>query len=97
MNTRIYDMIDTENGVKFHVNRMEDNLLIDDINVKPGIKTVKFDFGDIQELIDEDACKELGYSIDYVTEEYLEEYIYFFRSKHSQLADYYDYMGYSYY
>lgn len=61
------------------------------------IEADKSDFGDIQELIDEDACKELGYSIDYVTEEYLEEYIYFFRSKHSQLADYYDYMGYSYY
>lgn len=51
MNTRIYDMIDTENGVKFHVNRMEDNLLIDDINVKPGIKTVKFDFGDIRFMV----------------------------------------------
>lgn len=48
MSTKIYDIIDTENGVKFHVNRMEDNLLIDDINVKPGIKTVKFDFGDIR-------------------------------------------------
>lgn len=47
MSAKIYDIIDTENGVKFHVNRMEDNLLIDDINVKPGIKTVKFDFGDI--------------------------------------------------
>ena len=42
MSTKIYDIIDTENGVKFHVNRMEDNLLIDDINVKPGIKTVNY-------------------------------------------------------
>ena len=44
MSTKIYDIIDTENGVKFHVNRMEDNLLIDDINVKPGIKTVRYSF-----------------------------------------------------
>ena len=51
MSTKIYDIIDTENGVKFHVNRMEDNLLIDDINVKPGIKTVKFDFGDIRFMV----------------------------------------------
>lgn len=32
MSTKIYDIIDTENGVKFHVNRMEDNLLIDKIS-----------------------------------------------------------------
>lgn len=51
MSTKIYDIIDTENGVKFHVNRMKDNLLIDDINVKPGIKTVKFDFGDIRFMV----------------------------------------------
>ena len=51
MSTKIYDIIDTENGVKFHVNRMEDNILIDDINVKPGIKTVKFDFGDIRFMV----------------------------------------------
>ena len=48
MSTKIYDIIDTESGVKFHVNRMEDNLIVDDISVKPGIKTVKFDFGDIR-------------------------------------------------
>ena len=51
MSAKIYDIIDTENGVKFHVNRMEDNLLIDDINVKPGIKTVKFDFGNIRFMV----------------------------------------------
>ena len=51
MSAKIYDIIDTENGVKFHVNRMEDNLLIDDINVKPGIKTVKFDFMLLPRLI----------------------------------------------
>ena len=49
--TKIYDIIDTENGVKFHVNRMKDNLLVDDINVKPGTKTVKFDFGDIRFMV----------------------------------------------
>ena len=49
--TKIYDIIDTENRVKFHVNRMKDNLLVDDINVKPGTKTVKFDFGDIRFMV----------------------------------------------
>ena len=49
--TKIYDIIDTENGVKFHVNRMKDNLLVDDINVKSGTKTVKFVFGDIRFMV----------------------------------------------
>ena len=49
--TKIYDIIDTENGVKFHVNRMKDNLLVDDINVKSGTITVKFVFGDIRFMV----------------------------------------------
>lgn len=61
------------------------------------IEADKFDFEEIECMIDKDVWEELGYNIDYVSDMLYEEYIKFFEAEHWQLVLYYDYIGYIYY